>query len=441
MQDRELARRLAAAARPLEGAPTDWDALVDAVGDAQIVLIGEASHGTHEFYDLRARITQRLIDEKGFDGVAAEADWPDSYRVARYVRGASDDRSAEESLRGFARFPTWMWRNTVVVEFVEWLQIRNAALKPGEHAAGFYGIDLYSMFTSMHEVIRHLDEVDPEAGARARQRYACFDHFDQDSQAYGYAAAFHVSKSCEDEAVRQLVEMQERALSARAGALPDEEEFYARENARLVKSAEEYYRTMYFGEVSSWNLRDRHMVETLESLVDHLRAGGRAGKLVIWAHNSHVGDARATQMGAIGEWNLGQLARERWGHDVAIIGFTTHAGTVTAASGWDEPGERKRVLESLPQSWERLMHDTGVKQFLLDLRAPDSAEIPRGARLERAIGVIYLPRTERASHYFHAHLASQFDWLIHLDETTALQPLEPGVVWESGEADTFPFAV
>src|SRR5437660_2238893 len=299
----------------LGGMEEDYDALLDLLGDAHFVLLGEASHGTHEFYAERTRITRRLIEEKGFDAVAVEADWPDAYRVNRYVRGQSSDADAEEALRGFERFPTWMWRNAVVLDFVGWLRERNDRTAGGEQAkASFYGLDLYSLFRSIQEVISYLEAVDPAAAARARERYACFDHFGEDPQAYGYEAAFGAGESCEGEVIEQLVDLQHHAVeyARRDGLLAEDDLFYAEQNARTVKAAEEYYRTMFGGRVSSWNLRDRHMTDTLDALSVHLsRQAGRQARIVVWAHNSHLGDARATEMASLGEYNVGQLVRER----------------------------------------------------------------------------------------------------------------------------------
>jgi len=299
----------------LNGSEGDYDALVEVLGEAQFVLLGEASHGTHEFYAERARLTERLIEEKGFDAVAVEADWPDAYQVNRFVRGQSADATAEEALRGFQRFPTWMWRNAVVLDFVGWLRERNDRTGGDQQAkAGFYGLDLYSLFRSIQEVISYLERVDPEAADRARARYACFDHFGEDPQAYGYDAAFGAGESCEREVIEQLVDLQQHAVdyARRDGLLAEDELFYAEQNARTVKAAEEYYRTMFGGRVSSWNLRDRHMTDTLDALSVHLsRQAGRQARIVVWAHNSHLGDARATEMASIGEYNVGQLVRER----------------------------------------------------------------------------------------------------------------------------------
>lgn len=431
------------AARPLQGTSADYDELLDLVGNARFVLIGEASHGTQEFYQHRADLTKRLITEKSFTAVAVEADWPDAYRVNRYVRGRSDDQGADEALEGFARFPTWMWRNTVVRDFVEWLREYNRS-RPPEDQCGFYGLDLYSMYTSMAEVITYLDRADPEAAQRARKRYACLEHFGRDAQAYGYATVFGRSESCEADVVQQLEDLRQARMQLIADRGDEEEErfFTAEMNARLVANAEEYYRTMFYGNIASWNLRDRHMADTLDELASHLeRLQRRSPKIAVWEHNSHLGDARATELGAAGEWNVGQLTRERHGDAVRLIGFSTYSGTVTAASDWDLPAERKRVRPGLPGSYEDVFHRAEIPRFSLVLRGGvGAAEQLREPRLERAIGVIYRPETERISHYFLTRISDQFDVVIHLDETTALEPLETTAEWQTGEPpETFPF--
>jgi erythromycin esterase-like protein len=438
----KLADAVRECTHPLTGSPQDYDSLMDLIGDARFVLIGEASHGTHEFYQERAEITKRLIQEKGFTAVAVEADWPDAYRVNRYVRSIGDDASSADALAGFDRFPAWMWRNTVVVNFIDWLREYNSALPQNATKIGFYGLDLYSMHTSMEAVLNYLDKVDPEAAKRARYRYSCLEHYGEDSQSYRYAASFGLTESCEKKVVNELLELQRRAAeyTQRDGQRAEDEFFYAEQNARLVKNAEEYYRSMFRGRVSSWNLRDRHMAETLDQLVTHLdRQGGRT-KIVLWAHNSHLGDARATDMGDAGELNVGQLVRQRYGRDAVLVGLTTYTGTVTAASNWGAPAERKRVRPGLSGSYEALFHDTGVPRFLLTLR--DDGKVVaalRDRRLERAIGVIYLPETERLSHYFYARLPDQFDAVLHFDETQALEPLERSAHWERGEVpETYP---
>ncbi len=443
--DSALIKALRETAYPMAGSARDYDPLIGRIGEARFALLGEASHGTHEFYYERAEITKCLIAEKNFTAVAVEADWPDAYRLNRYVRGASDDVDAVEALADFRRFPTWMWRNTVMVEFIEWLRAHNDALPPGTEKVGFYGLDLYSLHASMKAVLRYLEKVDPEAAKRARERYSCFDHVGEDTQGYGLMTRLNLSKSCEEEVVRQLLEMQRRAADymRRDGRLAEDELFYAEQNARLVKNAEAYYRSVFLEEVSSWNLRDRHMAETLDALTAHLGRKGSRAKIAVWEHNSHLGDARATDMGQRGELNVGQLTREKYGSEAVLVGFTTHHGTVTAASDWGEPAERKRVRPALAGSYEALFHAAGRDRFLLIVNDSDMLAQQLGvARLERAIGVIYRPETERQSHYFRAQLPNQFDAVLHFDETRAVKPLETTEGWEAGELpETFPFAV
>ncbi|RYF16746.1 MAG: erythromycin esterase family protein [Comamonadaceae bacterium] len=426
--------------RSLPSTAAEDDLLVQQLSRVKLALLGEASHGTHEFYAERAALSQRLVREHGFNAIVVEADWPDAWRVNRYIRGASDDPDAAAALSGFERFPTWMWRNTEVRDFVEWLREHNRGLAPSQQV-GFYGMDLYSLYTSIRAVLDYLDRVDPEAAQRARSRYACFDHFAEDSQAYGYAASFGMKSSCEDEVIQQLRDMNRRAADLLAGSTEDRAAmFYAQQNARLVRNAEEYYRTMFHGRVSSWNLRDSHMVETLQALEKHLAASGHRARMVVWAHNSHLGDASATEMGDIGEWNVGQLARDRWGSEAMLVGFSTHRGTVTAASEWDGTAERKRVRPGLEGSYEDLFHHVGEQRFWLPLRGNAAlGELLQERRLQRAIGVIYLPKSERMSHYFHTRLPDQFDAMIHVDETRAVEPLVPEPEWHAGEpAETYP---
>jgi erythromycin esterase-like protein/predicted phosphoribosyltransferase len=423
------------AIRELTGQARDYDVLIECASRTRYALVGEASHGTHEFYRERAEITKRLIAENGYTAVAVEADWPDAFRVNRFVRGTSADESADEALSDFRRFPVWMWRNTVVEEFVAWLREWNDALPADAPKVGFYGLDLYSLHRSMEAVVDFLDGVDQEAAARARERYACFDQFGRDPQVYAYEAGVAGALPCEEEAVEQLLEM--HRLGVNDNSVDPDERFFAEQNARLVVNAERYYRAMFRGGVHSWNLRDEHMAETLGELTTHLqRTNGRPPKVAVWEHNSHLGDNRATELGAAGQLNVGQLVREQHGSDTMIVGFTTYTGTVTAASEWGGPAERKNVRRALPGSWEELFHEQGRARFLLE---PHGL---RGRRLERAIGVVYQPQTERISHYFHARLGDQFDAVIHLDETTALEPLERTSEWDTGELpETYPFGV
>lgn len=430
-----------ARAWPLTGKPDQYQPLIDAVRDARVVLLGEATHGTHEFYRERAFITRRLIAECGFSAVAVEADWPDAYRINRFVRGAGHDEDAVESLGDFGRFPTWMWRNADVLDFIGWLRSYNDA-RSRSTQAGFYGLDLYSLRSSAAAVLAYLDRIDPAAAGRARARYGCFDRFGDEMQQYGYAATFGLGPSCERSVVDQLVELHRlRAeFASRDGRFAPDDYFFAEQNARLVRNAEAYYRTMFRGHVESWNLRDQHMADTLVELLTFLDTVNPGARVVVWAHNSHLGDARATQMGESGELNVGQLVRSRYGSGAVLVGFTTHHGTVTAASEWDGPAHRKHVRPALQGSYERLLHDTGIPRFLLQMRADSElTEALAAPRLERAIGVLYLPETERRSHYFHARLSQQFDFLLHFDTTRAVEPLEKTALWESGElAETYP---
>lgn len=439
-----IVKRMSDAAHEISGATSDYDALLAHVAGKQFVLLGEASHGTHEFYRARAEITRRLITEHNFNFVAVEADFPNAARVNRFVRGATEDRNADAALAAFTAFPRWMWRNREVLDFVAWLKKHNSNQTSERTQASFYGIDLYSLHASIDGVLTYLDRVDPEAAARARLRYNCFEHF-ADSQAYGYAASAGHVEPCEDGAVEQLMELQRRALELAAhgddGRRAAEEFFVAEQNARLVQNAEEYYRSMFRGRVSSWNLRDRHMVETIEAIARYGDFIGEPAKIVVWAHNSHLGDARATEMGAQGEWNVGQLARERFGAErTVLVGFTTYTGAVTAANDWGDEPEHKLVRPALSGSYEELFHRVaqakGAQNFLLTWRAGDElTDLLREPRLERAIGVIYRPRTERHSHYFEARLSEQFDAVIHFDATRAVRPLEPPAKWSKTHDD------
>lgn len=410
----------------------DCDAVLDLIGNASVVLLGEATHGTHEFYRTRAEITKRLIAEKGFAAVALESDWPDALRVSRYVQAmpsAERDDTARAALGGYTRFPRWMWRNTDFVALVDWLQRHNAGIAAAEQKVGVFGLDLYSLRASMDAVVQYLDKVDPEAAARARLRYACFDHMAEDPQRYGYATTFGLKKDCELEVMRQLIGMTAKLEHYEKidGIAGFDEAFYAAQHARVAQNAEAYYRAMFLGRNESWNVRDSHMMDTLDALRGHLeRRSGQPAKIVVWAHNSHIGDARATEMGEHGQLNLGQLARQRLGmQDTFLLGFSTHAGTVTAASEWDGLPEHKTVLPSRDDSIERVLHDAGHGHFLLPLcgNAELSAHFQE-RRLERAIGVVYLPQSERLSHYFYTDLAQQFDAIIHFDKTRALKPLD-----------------
>ncbi len=402
------------------------------------MLLGESTHGTHEFYRERARITARLIEDRGFNAVAVEADWPDAYRVNRYVMGQSIDSDAREALSGFERFPAWMWRNADVVRFVEWLRARNAAHSLPQSKARFFGLDLYSLRASMDAVISYLDVVDAEAAAEARRRYGCFDVVGGEGQLYAGALARDLIGPCEEAVVAELMDLRQRSASLllHDGMVARDEYFFAEQNARLVRNAERYYRAMYRGREVSWNLRDQHMFETLEALIGHLDHDLGRSKIVVWEHNTHIGDARATEMSARGELNIGQLVRSRHPGECVLIGFSTSTGRVTAASDWGAPAEHKHIRAPIPGSYEHAFHESGVSRCWLPMGS--CAEMLRGPRLERAIGVIYRPDTERASHWFHARLSEQFDAVIHQDRTSAAEPLEWGELW-TGVAPGEPF--
>jgi len=430
-------------AHPLTGAATDYDPLIRLAAGAEVVLLGEATHGTHEFYRARAEITKRLIRELGFCAVAVEADWPDAYRVNRFVRGESTDETAEAALSGFKRFPQWMWRNADVLDFTGWLREYNDALPKNAQRVGFYGLDLYSLHASIEAVTRYLERVDPPAAERAKRRYACFDQFKAMDE-YSFRTAVGLTPSCEREVLDQLVDFRRNAAAyaTRNGSIPRDEWFYAAENARLVRNAEAYYRAMFDGPNTTWNLRDTHMAETLRSLQGHLSVAGRPARIVVWAHNSHVGDARATEMGQGGQLNIGQLARQSYGDRAVLIGFTTYEGTVTAASDWEGPAERKIVRPGHPDSYESLFYQVDCPAFFLTLRDKAAVTILDEPRLERAIGVIYRPDTERGSHYFYARLGHQFDAVIHFDRTRAVEPLEKSALWVQGEMpETYPSGI
>lgn len=410
---KSLPELIADAAIPLGAFDDDaFAAAFDRFADRRVVMLGECSHGTHEFYAARAAVTRHLVEHHGFTIVAVEGDWPDAAAYDRYIRGLPQRENAPTP---FQRFPTWMWRNTVMPGLLRDLRAINHGRNEDDRA-GFYGLDIYNMSGSIEAVLAYLDENDPEAAAVARERYGCLTPWQADPATYGRAALRKGYAECEQAVVAQCRDLLERALEQ------DGESFGAAMNARLVASAERYYRVMYYGGAESWNLRDSHMAETLEHL---LEARGPGAKAVVWAHNSHIGDARATEMGAArGEHNIGQLAREKWGEEVALIGFGTHTGTVSAATDWDGDREVKRVVPSRRDSYERLCHDSGAPRFLLDLSSdPALARRLSEPLLERFIGVIYRPETERWSHYSESVLPEQFDAYVWFDETRALEPL------------------
>lgn len=411
----------------------DLDPLLERIGNARVVLLGEASHGTSEFYRMRERITRELVTKKGFAFIGIEGDWPDAARIDHYVRHFEYPPS---EWTAFARFPTWMWRNNEVRQFIDWLRDWNSRQETRQRVA-FHGLDLYSLYNSIRSILDYLDDVDPDTAQLARRRYACLGPWQSDPAAYGHAALTDRYRSCEEDVTRMLKELLSR--QARFAEHDGERFMDAVQNARLVANAEHYYRIMYYGSRASWNLRDTHMFETLMSQLEFY---GEDSKAVVWAHNSHIGNAAATEMSARGETNIGELCRKEFGERVYSIGFGTHTGTVAAASDWDGEMEVKPVTPSMPGSYERLFHETACPNFLLGLRELGENSLAQALSrplLERAIGVIYRPETERASHYFESKLPQQFDEYIWMNETHAVTPFETKEL--AGLPDTYPFGI
>jgi erythromycin esterase-like protein len=412
-----------------------FGAVFDRFADAKVVLLGEATHGTAEFYRARAAITRRLVERHGFTIVAVEADWPDAARIDAYVRHRPIKPMDDDT---FARFPTWMWRNTDVADFVNWLREHNRGL-PEKRRVEFRGLDVYSLNASIGEVLAYLDKVDPETARAARGRYGCLSPWQADPARYGRAVATGQKRSCDEALLRQLQDLLDKRLDYLRGGDGAEDFFDAVQNARTVHQAEHYYRIMYEGATESWNLRDRHMFDTLQRLLERRSEGAKA---VIWAHNSHIGNAAATAMGWQGEFNIGELCRTAYRDEAVLIGLSTDRGTVAAASDWDEPMEVMTVRPARPDSHERVFRDTGLRRFLADWRPEsrrDLRQILGSARLERAIGVVYRPETELYSHYFEACLSEQFDALLWFDETRAVTPLVRG--HGAGMPETYPFGL
>ena len=434
ISEEKLVKRISDAAEPFGSIDTvDLVPLLERIGDARLVLLGEATHGTSEFYRMRERISRELIVKKGFRFIAIEGDWPDAARVDHYVRHLEYPPS---EWTAFARFPTWMWRNNEVRDFVNWLREHNAATKH-EARVAFHGLDLYSLYVSICSVLNYLDQVDPEAAKVARQRYGCLTPWQGDPATYGHAALTGSYRTCEPHVVRALKELLEKRV---AYTEHDGERFFdAVQNARLVTNAERYYRIMYYGSRASWNLRDEHMFTTLKNLLAFYGTGSKA---IVWAHNSHVGDSAATEMALRGEHNIGHLCRQEFGGSAYLVGFGTNSGTVAAASDWDGPMEIKKVLPALPKSYERLCHASGHPRFMLGLRNRAELTSAQGLgkpQLERAIGVVYRPEIERASHYFQAILPRQFDEYVWFDDTRAVTPFETAEL--AGLPDTYPFGL
>ncbi|HEY5622731.1 MAG TPA: protein-L-isoaspartate(D-aspartate) O-methyltransferase [Gammaproteobacteria bacterium] len=432
--EQQLLSEIADACEPFNSIETaNLEPLIERIGNAEVVLIGESTHGTSEFYKLRARITATLIERKGFRFVAIEGDWPDAARIDHYVRHFD---TLPSEWTAFARFPTWMWRNDDVREFVDWLHVHNSNVADDRRVA-FHGLDLYSLYSSIRAVLDYLNDVDPETAQIARVRYGCLTPWQADPATYGRAALTGTYRSCEKEVLRMLRELLNKSHEY---ALHDGERVLdAVQNARLIANAERYYRVMYYGSRESWNLRDRYMFDTLKTLRDFYAPNNKA---VVWAHNSHVGDAAATEMSAREEINIGHLCRREYGDAVYAIGMGTDNGTVAAASDWDGPMEVKDVRPSLTGSYGKLFHEAGLPGFTLGLRDPASDRLRSAlgqARLERAIGVIYRPETERASHYFRAELPREYDEYVWVDSSRAVRPFDTAEL--EGLPDTYPFGL
>ncbi|WP_367606762.1 erythromycin esterase family protein [Legionella sp. W05-934-2] len=419
-----------------------FEKIIDGIGEARIVLMGEATHGTEDFYQTRIELSKLLIEKKGFHAIALEGDWPSVYQMHRYILGDEKIDNVYTALNRFKRFPTWMWGNTTIPPFLNWLRNYNHT-HDSKSKVGIYGLDLYSLHDSMQAIVEYLDQQKPQLAEKAKSRYACFDHIAMDPQMYGYFVNRHLKRSCIKEVSDQLLEMQYQTLSKIKSdkLMQSEVEFYINQNARLIKNAEEYYRVMFEPRAISWNLRDNHMAQTLSNIISHIETKTNSlAKVIVWAHNSHVGDARATEMNDRGEVNLGQIVREHYDISSYLLGFSTFDGTVLASSDWDCPPTIKKVLPALEASYEALFHKVDIKQFYLNLRSDSHLiDLLKHARLQRAIGVIYIPETERLSHYLFSRLPYQFDGIIHLDNTKALSALSLSGELNDGELpDTYP---
>jgi erythromycin esterase len=412
--------------------PEDLDPLLERIGDAHCVLLGEASHGTSEYYTWRSRISQRLIREKGFSFIAVEGDWPDCYEVNRYVKGyRTSGTRAREVLKAFDRWPTWMWANEEITELAEWLRRHNEGLSE-EERVGFYGLDVYSLWESMGAVIKYLERVDPEAVEAARHAYKCFEPYGEDVREYARATAL-VPTSCEDEVVEMLSELRHRVPEHREDP---EARFDAEQNALVAKDAEAYYRAMVGGGAESWNVRDGHMAETLERL---MQFHGHDAKSIVWEHNTHIGDARFTDMARDGMVNVGQLVREERGdEDVLLVGFGSHRGSVIAARKWGAPMERMAVPPARKGSWEEILYRTGGEDKLLVFAEAEDEDALLKPRAHRAIGVVYDPTRERYGNYVPTVLPHRYDAFVYIDETQALRPLHMRTRENGEPPETFP---
>lgn len=409
---------------PLSNDPKSYYPLLDRIADAHFVLLGEATHGTSQFYAARAQITSLLIKEKGFNVIAVEADFPEVQPINQFLKDSQFRKSTAECLDGFKRFPIWMWKNKEMLSFIEQLKDINLQ-KPPEKKIAFYGMDLYSMYSSIEAVISYLDKVDPDAAQMAKKRYACFYRYGSDDDSYGQAMSY-VKENCQKQVVDQLIELQKKRNEyLQENSLQGNEElFYAEQNAKVAKDAEQYYREMFSRRAKTWNLRDLHMADMVDEVSNHVKKISGTSKIVVWAHNSHVGNALATEFSESEELSLGQLVLFRHWGDAYLVGLTTYNGTVAAASQWGAKVEKKTLNPALDGSYEELFHNTDIKSFMLDFNdLPSDLNTFKQNHLERSVGVVYTPESERVSHYFNARMADQFHAVIHIDRTSAVEPL------------------
>jgi erythromycin esterase-like protein len=416
---------------PLEDTE-DLEPLLDRIGDARFVLLGEASHGTHEYYLWRARISKRLIEEKGFRFIGVEGDWPDCYRVNQYIQGELGDTTAKDVLHAFSRWPTWMWANWEIVAFAEWLRGYND-MRPDEEKVGFYGLDVYSLWESLKAVIGYLKQHDPDALPAAERAFRCFEPYEEDPQEYARATLF-VPESCEREVIDLHNTIRQQA-APKADA--DATALNAVMNAEVIKGAETYYRTMVHGGGTSWNVRDRHMADTLNRLMQFY---GSDAKAIVWEHNTHIGDARYTDMASAGMYNVGELVRQE--HEpagVVLAGFGSYEGTVIAAREWDAPMQVMPVPPARPGSWEQALHDMNAEDRLLLFHRPaDPTSALAAPRGRRAIGVVSHPACE-AGNYVPTVLPLRYDAFMYLDQTQALHPLH--IQPETTAPELYPWGV
>lgn len=429
MAQDETVDTIRSVAVPFNDISSDLTQIIQELSTKEFILLGGASHGTQEFCQARIEITKQLILHHKLSAIAIEGDWPSAYRVNCYVRWQSDDNNANEALSDFKRFPLWMWRNTLILDFVVWLRNHNKGL-PVERQVGFYGLDMYSMYESIGAVIDYLDQVDPEAGKQARIHYECLDHMGGENQ-YGYGVALGYKRSCESDVIAQLVALREKAISyvADGDMASEDDQFQAEQNARLISDAEAYYRQLFDPRINTWTLRDVHMKSTLDDLHEHLsKRLKNPAKIAVWAHNTHVGDARATELVRRSQQNLGQLVRESYTHCCALLGLMTYSGIMTAATRWNAPAQRMLLRPAIDGAVEELLHATELKQFYLALNH-GIADALDCSYLTRAIGVTYQPEIEEAKHYLSCRLTEQYDGLLFIDETRALEPLDPTSEW------------